>query len=217
MQRTFAITVCAFALPGAALAATRSYDVGVFEGVAVASGVAVDINRGPTRSVLAETKSSNFDDLKITVKDNVLRIERPASNWFSSWFGARPDYQVHVVTPSLHSLIASSGSEVTVKGGLEGDFSVTASSGSDVDVAGFKGGKVTAQTSSGSELAIAGSCISLKAEASSGSDLDADDLQCENVSVQASSGSDLSVAPRKASRARCRAVRTCGSRASQRP
>jgi Putative auto-transporter adhesin, head GIN domain len=178
MKRRIAITACALALPGAALAATRTYETGAFEGVSVASGVDADVTLGPNRSVIAETKAENFDDLRISVEGNVLRIDRPAGGWFSSLFsGGRPDYKVHVVTPTLHSLVASSGAEVTAKGDLKGDFSVKASSGSDVD--------------------LAGSCISLVAEASSGSDLDAEDLKCENVTVRASSGSDVSVTATK--------------------
>jgi hypothetical protein len=195
MKRIFVITACAFALPGVALAATRPYETGTFEKVSVAEGIAADITMGPTRSVVAETKSDSFDDLRISVKDNVLQIDRPARSWFS--FGQHTSYQVHVTTPALHSLAASSGAEVTVKGAFEGDFAVTASSGSDVHVSQVKGGKVSVSTSSGSDISIAGSCVSLEAQASSGSDLDADDLKCENVSLQASSGSDISVAASK--------------------
>jgi hypothetical protein len=196
MKRIFIFVVCAFALPGAVLAAIQSYDLAAFEKVAVSEGVAADITVGPVRSVQAETKSDkdNFDDLRISVKDNVLQIDRPAHGWFS--FGHRTEYQVHVSTPALRSLTASSGAEVTVKG-VVGDFTVNASSGSDVDISLVKGGNVNASTSSGSEMEISGSCVSLKAESSSGSDLDADDLKCENVSLQASSGSDLSVSASK--------------------
>ena len=195
MKRIFAITACAFVLPGVALAATRTYQTGTFEKVSIAEGIAADITMGPTRSVVAETKSDSFDDLRVSVKDNVLQIDRPARSWFS--FGQRPSYQVHVNTPALHSLTASSGAEVKVNGALEGDFSVAASSGSDVHVSQVKGGSVALSTSSGSDISIAGSCVSLEAQASSGSDLDADDLKCENVSLQASSGSDVSVAASK--------------------
>jgi Putative auto-transporter adhesin, head GIN domain len=198
MKRIIAITACAFALQGAALAASHTYDTGAFAGVSVAGGVEADITLGTTRSVVAETRAENFDDLRISVEGNVLRIDRPSRSWFSSWFsGSRPSYQVHIVTPALHSLDVSSGSEVTVEGSLEGDFSVTSSSGSNVEVALVKGGNVKADTSSGSQISLAGSCISLKAQASSGSDLDADDLSCENVTVQASSGSDVSVTATK--------------------
>lgn len=197
MKRIIAITVCALALPGAALAATRTYDTGAFEKVSVAAGVSVDITVGPTRSVVAETRADNFDDLRIEVKDNVLHIDRPAGNWLS--LGHRPDYQVHVVTPALRALDASSGSDVKAKG-AEGDFTATVSSGSDVDISQVKGGKVKVSSSSGSDVSIAGSCVSLEAEASSGSDLDADDLKCEDVSVHASSGSDVSVAASKSVR-----------------
>lgn len=197
MKRILLITVLALSLPGAALAATRTYETGAFEGVSVAAGVDADITLGPARSVIAETSSDNFDDLRISVEGNVLRIDRPPGSWFSGWFSVRPSYKVHVVTPTLHSLSASSGAEATAMGNLEGDLAVSSSSGSEVDVSGVKGGNVKASSSSGSELEIAGSCVSLEAEASSGSDLDADDLKCENVVVRASSGSDISVAASK--------------------
>lgn len=198
MKRIIAVTACALALPGTALAATRTYETGAFESVSVAAGIDADITLGPTRSVVAETSADNFDDLRISVEGNVLRIDRPPGKWFSGWFsGGRPGYRVHVVTPTLRSLAVSSGAEVEVKGSLEGDFSVTASSGSEVDVSLVKGGNVKASGSSGSDIHIAGSCISLEAEASSGSDLDADDLKCEDVTLRASSGSDLSVAATK--------------------
>jgi hypothetical protein len=194
MSRILAITAFALALPGAAFAATKTYETGAFEGVSVSAGVEADITVGPARSVIAESTSDTFDDLRIAVEGNVLQIGRPNSSWFSGWFsGSRPNYKVHVVTPALHSLAVSSGADVTAKGSLDGDFSVTSSSGSEVDVSGVKGGNVKANSSSGSEIDIAGSCISLEAEASSGSDLDAEDLKCENATVRASSGSDVSV------------------------
>ena len=195
MKRIFAIIASAFSLPGTALAATRTYEVGAFEVVSVASGVEADVSVGSSRSVVAETRSDDFDDLQISVEDKVLRIERPARSWlFSLFSGGRPGYQVHVVTPTLHSVVASSGADVTVKGSVEGDFSVTASSGSEVEVSLVNGGNVKVSASSGSDIGIAGSCVSLEAQASSGSDLDAQDLKCGNVTVQASSGSDISVA-----------------------
>lgn len=197
MKRIIAVIACALALPGPALAATRTYETGAFESVSVAAGIDADITLGPTRSVVAETGTDNFDDLRISVEGNVLRIDRPPGRWFSGWFSGRPSYQVHVVTPTLRSLAVSSGAEVEVKGSLEGDFSVTASSGSEADVSLVTGGNVKASSSSGSDIHIAGSCISLEAEASSGSDLDAEDLKCEDVTVRASSGSDLSVAATK--------------------
>jgi opacity protein-like surface antigen len=195
MKRIIVIAACALALSGAALAATRTYEPGTFDGVSVAAGISVDITLGATRSVVAETRSDDFDDLQVSVEGNVLKISRPARNWFS--FGRRPSYQVHVVTPVLRSLSASSGADAKVKGSIEGDFSVESSSGSDVEVSQIRGGNVKAHSSSGSDLSLGGSCVSLEAEASSGSDLDADDLTCEKVDFHASSGSDISVTATK--------------------
>jgi len=194
MKHVFAIAALALSLPAAALAASKTYDVGAFEEVSVSGGMDVVINVGPTRSVVASTKAEDFDDLRIEVDGKVLKISRPAGNWFTSWFSGRPEYQVQVVTPALRSLAVSSGSEVTAKGSLEGDFTVSASSGSEVEVSQVRGGNVKASASSGSDLEIAGTCASLEARSSSGSDLDAGGLRCENVNVHASSGSELTVA-----------------------
>jgi hypothetical protein len=160
--------------------------------VSVAAGIEVDIASGSTRSVIAETRTDDFDDLRVVVKGNELRIGRPARNWF--WWGRRRNYQVRVVMPVLRSLDVSSGSEVSVKGAFSGDFSVESSSGSEVEVAQLQGGAVRARSSSGSELRLAGSCQSLDADSSSGSDLDAGRMMCGSVTVEASSGSDARVA-----------------------
>jgi hypothetical protein len=181
---------CLLLLPVAALAATRIYDTGAFESVSVAAGVDVEITLGTSRSVVAETRSVDFDDLRIEVQGNVLKIDRPSRGWF---LFRRPNYHVRVVTPALHSLDASSGADVDVKGPIEGDFTVEATSGSDVQISPIQGGNVKARASSGSDLEIAGVCRTLDVEASSGSDLDAHGLRCETVTVRTSSGSDVSL------------------------
>jgi len=191
MKPIFALAAFAILLPATSLAATRTYEARNFEGVSVAAGISVDIVIGPARSVIAQTGGNGFDDLRVVVKDNVLRVDRPNRSWFS--FGRRDSYRVRVVTPVLRSLVASSGSQVSVSGPVEGDFDVKASSGSEVTVSSVKGSRIAAQTSSGSGISIAGTCAALNANASSGSDLDAEDLRCEQVTVHASSGSDVAV------------------------
>ena len=190
MNRFLRISAFLLLLPVAALAATRSYDVGAFDALYVAAGVEVEVTIGTSRSVVAETRSGDFDDLRIAVEGNVLKIDRPSRGWFSP---ARPNYQVRVVTPLLRSLSIASGSEADVKGPLTGDFVVEAASGSEARVSGIQGGAVKARASSGSELEISGTCTTLAAESSSGSDLDARELRCETVTVEASSGSDVAV------------------------
>jgi hypothetical protein len=177
-------------LPLTALAATRNYDTGAFEAVSVAAGVDVEVTLGSSRSIVAESRFGDFDELRIAVQGNTLKIDRPPRGWFQF---RRPDFKVRVVTPVLHSVTASSGADVMVSGTSEGNFAIDASSGSDVQVSGIKASSVKASASSGSDLELSGTCLSLEVTASSGSDLDADNLKCENVTVQASSGSDLSV------------------------
>ncbi len=198
MKRILAVTACALGLPGITLAASRTYDTGAFEAVSVASGVDADITIGSTQSVVAETKSGSFDDLRVAVEGKVLRIDRAPRSWFSNWFSwNHQKYKVRLVTPTLHSLTAAAGADVRVTGNLEGDFTVTASAGSDVEISQLRGGNVKVSSSSGSDIELAGSCISLAVDASSGSDLDAKELRCETVTLQTSSGSDISVVATK--------------------
>jgi hypothetical protein len=193
MKRFSKIAVCcAFLLPVAASAATRSYDLGSFDSISVAAGVEVEFQVGPARSIVAETDAAGFDDLQITMSGTELHIGRPNRSWYSS--GRRPQYQVRVAAPLLRALRASSGAEVRVEGAVRGDFSVSASSGSDVTVASLQAGNVKAKASSGADLTIAGQCASLDADSSSGADIDAERLTCGVVKVEASSGSDVSVA-----------------------
>lgn len=189
MKHIFAIAACIAALPGMALAASKTYTFGPFESVAVAAGIDADIKMGAPQSVVAEASDSNFDDLWMSVDGNVLRIGRPPGNWFALH---HPDYRVHIVMPKLYSLAASSGASASVSGVPQGDFVVAASSSGQVSLPALKGGNVSAHASSGGDVVIGGSCVSLMVSASSGGDVKADGLKCETVVAHASSGGDVS-------------------------
>lgn len=191
-MRMLAVAAGAVLLPMAANAATRSYEVGSFDKVSVAAGVHVDITHGVVRSVVADTKDKDFDDLRIVVKSGELRIDRPPGNWFK--FGPRTNYTVRVVMPALRELQASSGSSVDVTGAFAGDFEVSSSSGSRIEIAQLKGGKVQARSSSGSAVEVSGSCQSVEVTVSSGSNVNAGQLTCVSAMVEASSGSAVKVA-----------------------
>lgn len=193
MRPHIALATCLLVLPIAAQAATRTYDTPAFHSIQTAAGVTVDVRAGRSHRVVAETTAKDFADLRISVDDGVLRIERPRRSWF--WFGRRPDYRVRVDAPELRGVSASSGSRVTVVGERSGgNLSVSASSGSSVDMQVGRSSTVSAHSSSGSQLRLRGSCQSLTVEASSGSNLDAADLHCADAEVQASSGSAVSLA-----------------------
>ncbi|MET0280310.1 MAG: head GIN domain-containing protein [Steroidobacteraceae bacterium] len=193
MKRLTRTVFSTLLLPAAASAASRNYELPRFEAVSVAAGISADIHMGASQSVVAESKSGDFDDLRVTVEGKVLRIDRPQRGWFS-FGGQRTAYQIHVVTPTLHSLRASSGADARLEGEVAGDFSAEASSGADIRVAHLKGDNVKLEASSSGDITIAGSCASLAVAASSGADIEAAGLQCAKVTVDASSGSDISVA-----------------------
>lgn len=194
MRRMILFAACALTMSGTALAASRTYDTGRFDAIEISGGIHVDVVPGPDTRVVAETSGADFDHLLIRVEKGVLRIGRPARNWFS--FRRRADYQVRVQAPALRSISASSGSRVTVDGGeLAADaFSLHASSGSNLDVQISRGNAVTANGSSGSRIYLSGNCQSIRVQVSSGAHVDAEDLRCRKADVAASSGSNVSVA-----------------------
>lgn len=193
MRSIIIAAACLLALPAATLAATRTYDTRDFDSVAVAAGINVDVTLGRDHRVIAETGADDFDDLRISVEENMLRIERPRRSWFS--FGRRAEYRVRVEVPVLRNLSASSGSRVSVRGETPGNsFTVSSSSGSSLDIRISRSDAVVANSSSGSRLQISGTCRSIRVQASSGANLDAEDLRCQDADVQASSGSAISLA-----------------------
>ncbi len=209
MNRSLALAACLFALPGAAFAATKTFDVSKFEAVSVSAGIVADIKIGSPQSVVAETDGSDFDDLTVFVNDRGLWIGRPQQNWF---FRRHPDYQVHIVVPELHAVRASSSAKASVQGTPEGDFaadasssgkvvlgtlkvgnlSVAASSSGDAKLQAVTGSNVSLHASSGGSISIGGSCTALSVSASSGGEVRAAVLKCENVIAHASSGGEVS-------------------------
>lgn len=190
MRHSIFVSALALLLPLAAQAATRTYNTAEFDSVAVAAGVDAQITLGTTRSVVADSSNDDFDSLRVVVEGRQLKIDRPSAHWLSF---RRPHYTVRVVTPELHSVSATSGSDVEVHGASSGDFSLKASSGSDMKVALTRNATVKVDISSGSDVDVSGECTAVQVEASSGSHAKARHLKCETAAVQASSGADVDV------------------------
>ncbi|MEL6830169.1 MAG: head GIN domain-containing protein [Pseudomonadota bacterium] len=198
MPRLAFIAVAPFFLVPLSAAETQSYDLPEFNALSVSAGIELEFAAGAPQSVTVENADNDFDDIKLSVRDGMLDIERPRR------FGInldRPRYKVTVTAPVLSHLDVSSGADA-VGTGLSGpDVSVEVSSGSNANVSAIDGGRVDLETNSGADLIASGSCEEIHAETSSGSDLDASELICATGRAEASSGSDLSIHARQAAQA----------------
>ena len=184
-----AASTAAFVLAAPAMAETRNFDVPSFDGLEVSAGIDVNFETGGGQSVSVENKNGNFDDIIVEVKGGKLVLKRPRK---IGW-GKRPRYNVTVSAPSLNSVQASSGADVTGSG-LSGErVRIETSSGADADITGIDAVRISLDSSSGSDLDASGTCDSLTADSSSGSDIEAGNLICRIGAADASSGSDITI------------------------
>ena len=128
------------------------------------------------------------------MRDRTLEIRHKSSFNIFSW-GGDPG-AVHVTLPTLVSLTASGGSDVSTEGTFTSDtLKLVASGGSDLVIA-VSATTLEATASGGSDMRVTGTARSASVRSSGGSDLDASGLTAAEADVQSSGGSDLSIAVR---------------------
>lgn len=146
----------------------KSYDFTRFDELDTAAGVEVIYETGSAYSVVAHVRHGDPDDLKMRVEDGRLYISRKSK---ISWGHDDLRVTVHVTSPELNAIEASSGSSVEASGIHADLFSLRVSSGASVDAS--------------------GTCSQIEAKASSGGSADARELKCERAKATASSGGSV--------------------------
>ena len=169
---------------------TEKRSTAPFNKISVSQAIKVDVQLGVQTSVIVEadeniisyieTVSSENGKLNIRLKDNVSFNNATMS--------------VHIITPDITSLTASSAAEIeskTLISNMERINFKTSSSGQitmQVETP-----TVDIDASSGSTIKLSGRAKNIMVEASSGSDADLQTLQAETVKASASSGSTINV------------------------
>ncbi len=168
-------------------------DLTGFHSVSIGGGLDLFLRRGDTFVVEVETDE---DPSKIIteVRDGTLHVSRDGK-WFG-FFGGDDEGEVYVTMPTLQSLSASGGSDVSAEGTFTGDaLRVSASGGADVELDASVS-SVDVQVSGGSDVELTGSARSARLQSSGGADLDAEGFIVDEADVQSSGGSDLSIGVR---------------------
>ena len=165
----------ALALPAAALAETRTYEVDSFDAIEASNGVRVEVVAGgDRRSVTAEGPSEDLDQLYIHVKRGRLVVRPTVGNLNrdTDFF----DVTVHVAAPDLTDIEVENGAELTVSGLVDARIELEATNG----------GLLTAE----------GGCLYAELVARRGGELDADDLDCARIKARASLGGEINARAR---------------------
>lgn len=150
-----------------AFAASRTFDVKGFTGVALTGSHNVEVSQGAF-SVTAEGDAKELDRLKIAVDDGVLVISQKSGSYSSSGHVV-----VKVRLPAL--------SRMTLTG--SGDMKATG-----VNAKAFE-----ARLTGSGDMILAGTCTSLKASLLGSGDMVAKDLKCESADVSLLGSGDIDV------------------------
>jgi hypothetical protein len=163
-----------------------------FDAVHVGGGIDLTLRQGTGFAV--EVESDELAEIVTEVSGSTLTIRRRSSPRFFDWSGDIGS--VSVTLPTLVSLAASGGSDVTTDGTFTSDdLEIVASGGSDIEID-VAAGTLEAETSGGSDLLLTGSARSARVRSSGGSDLNASRLTADAADVHSSGGSDLAIAVR---------------------
>ena len=142
----------------------QTYDFTGFNEIDVAAGIEVIYEQADAYNVVADFRRGGPDDLKIHKEGDRLYISKKMQ---AGW-GDKLRVTVHVTSPDLNGVEASSGSSIRATGIKSDDFALKVSSGASAD--------------------LSGECGGITIRVSSGGNADAKALKCETVTATASSG-----------------------------
>lgn len=178
---------------GAALSASKTYEVGSFTAVEISSGIHATIEVGPAQSVRAESpRQRDLDDLVVEVRNGKLRAY---SDWnlLDLFNFAGPRIDMVITVPALDDAEANSGADIALTGISGKTVALTSTSGAGIDATGVAGKTIRIEVTSGANIDVRGACGNADVEVTSGANLRADRLECADVDVNASSGASASV------------------------
>lgn len=158
-----------------ALAASRTFDVKDFKGVALTGSYNVEITQG-AYSVTAEGDAKDLDRLKVSVSDGELVIGQKSGTYTSSG-----RVVVHVRLPALSSMTLTGSGDMTASG---------------VNAKAFE-----AELTGSGDLVVSGTCTSVKASLLGSGDLVARNLKCETADASLLGSGDLALYASKAIKA----------------
>lgn len=195
-------TVIGLSLAGTAMAESRTFELGDFDKIDIATGLDAAVTLGDSFSVTATSGSTQaLDNLQLSVADGVLtaRFDQSFLDFILSGglvgmlLSSGNALTIDITMPALSGIDASSGADVRAQGLTSDKLSLNASSGANIELTDATLGTVQMGSSSGADIDISGTAESVEAEASSGADIDAENLVAASATASASSGAGISI------------------------
>ena len=178
---------CLYGIKGSGKVVRNERQVSPFGAISVSAGLEVVLTQDTLVKVIVEADDNLQQIIKTEVSNGELKIY--PKERISSCEAKR----IFVTFKTIHSLEASSGSDVTSKKELKmPSLQLSVSSGANIDLA-LVVKTLNADGSSGGNVKLTGSAESFEVEGSSGANIKARELEAKTCNAGASSGANLKV------------------------
>lgn len=178
---------CFYGIKGSRRVVKSERKVEAFGSISVSAGIEIFLTQDSVFTVVVEADDNLQEIIKTEVSKGELKIFPEKS--IRSCAAKR----VYVSFKTIHSLTASSGSEVKSKTDLKiNSLDLSASSGARVDLA-LVVNKLKVEGNSGANITLSGSAENLDVEGSSGVQIKMSSLQSKACNAGASSGAGLKI------------------------
>jgi len=178
---------CLYGIKGSGKVVRKERPVAAFGAISASAGLEVILSQDSVAKVIVEADENLQEIIKTEVSNGELKI------YPKQRISSCEAKKVYVTFKTIHSLEASSGSDVVSKMELKmPSLQVSVSSGANVDL-NLSVKNLNVDGSSGGNLKLSGSAESFEVEGSSGTNIKAKDLQAKTCNAGASSGANLKV------------------------
>lgn len=181
------LSSCFYGIKGNGKVVRKERQVATFGAISTSAGLEVILTQDSVVRVIVEADDNLQEIIKTEVSNGELKIypKQRISRCLAK--------KVYVTFKTIHSLEASSGSEIVSKMELKmPSLQVSVSSGANIDLS-LSVKNLNADGSSGGNLKLTGSAENFEVEGSSGTNIKAKDLQTKTCNAGASSGANLKV------------------------
>jgi len=178
---------CFYGIKGNGKVLKTERQVGMFESISASAGIEVILLQDSVVKVEVEADENLQDNIKTEVSNGELKIY-PEKQIRSS-----KAKKVFVTFKTIHSLEASSGSDIKSKSELKlSSLDLSASSGANIDLS-LVVNNLNVEGNSGGDIDLSGLADNLSVDGSSGVNIKASDLQSKICNAGASSGATLKI------------------------
>lgn len=162
----------------------RSFNVGSFEGVALAGSQDVVVAVGGPVSVRAEGDPGIIDRLDIRVEDGTLKIgTRNGTNWTSAFMRNRKPVTVYVTAPRLTSAAVAGSGDMKVDKVEADRFKGAVAGSGDLQISAIRAGEAEFSVAGSGDIRAAGTAGRVNASIAGSGDIDLSGLDSGSAEI----------------------------------